>query len=364
MNRSLILALAVLMLAQPSFAERKKKGDDNLTSTARVHHILALSMLVDSNAVVYALPQTVFRVALTVEQRTFTSGIYAAYAEKYIGLQANAHATSGTEYRVANAQLTAHVEADPQQLYMLQPANAKINFLSLTSEGLLLLPENFSTDASAPRSTSASKADKGLPQFTDVAVDGMFREQRTSRDTSQDASEVVTLQPKTPEERAAEAAQQIFNLRRRHIELVTGDVDNAFVGGGDGLKVAIAEIRRLEREYLALFIGTTSCKQITHTFDVLPTAATNAYPLCGFSSTQGIVSAGNGIDVTLELTHDNRYAALDTALAVPSDEGSLRLRLPEICTVRVMSDVELLRGRFRVHQLGMPVNISLTQLTE
>lgn len=60
----------------------------------------------------------------------------------------------------------------------------------------------------------------------------------------------------------------IYMLRKKRMELVTGDAgEHVF---GEGLKAALDELNRLEEEYLALFLGKQFRQKIVREYDVIP----------------------------------------------------------------------------------------------
>ncbi|MDR3329068.1 MAG: DUF4831 family protein, partial [Prevotellaceae bacterium] len=247
MGKYLVAALALMLVCSPAQAQRKKKGEEEERSSkslVRIQHVESVER-VDSGSFLYALPQTVFRLTVTVERSIFTAGPYAAFAEKYLGI-ADVQAESATRYRIKSVQLSSCVEADTRYMYMVRPTDgdgALLNYLQLTREGLILLPEKFAPPASAGSVRPFAAALP--PLFANVGVETMFREVQApsapgatlAADTTGDGEEeqeevelpvTLTVQAKTQEDKAAQLAQLIFNLRKRKYELVTGEVDVAF----------------------------------------------------------------------------------------------------------------------------------------
>ena len=93
----------------------------------------------------------------------------------------------------------------------------------------------------------------------------------------------------TVEEQAAATAKMIFSLRQHRLELITGETgENVF---GAGLKAALDEIARLEKEYLDMFYGATTVSEEVHTFNVVLTPDKMEYVVCRFSDDAGVVAA-------------------------------------------------------------------------
>jgi hypothetical protein len=374
MNKYLIILLTLAFLYSPAFAQRKKKNDDDEHPKAalRVQRVDKVQQI-DSGCFVYALPRTVLRVAVAVERRVFSAGPYAAYAEKYLGITGVQKANS-TQYRLKSATLASYVEADEQHLYMVHPTCCmKFSFLKMTKDGLMLLPENFTHDASS--NTKAFGFGFGAVDwkpFTTMAIDAMFHDvkqsspKKTNENSEEgDVEEVVEVetpvyisqQAKTLEECASEISQFIFNLRKRKYELITGDVEIAF-SSNDGLKTALNEINKMENEYLSLFVGKTVKQEATYTYDVAPDSSQTSYAVFKFSTELGVQPAsGQGRTITLELRPERKYAAVNLLPAV-EDSSSFRVRLPDVALAYLLNEKEeLQRGRFWIYQNGKFVSI-------
>jgi len=375
MNRLLLLAAAALLACPPALAQRKKKGGEE--GARRWVRVLSLDrqLQVDSGCFVYALPRTAFRVSVVVERDAYTAGPYAAYAEKYLGIP-KVQAANKTRYTIKHCKLEAYSEADTRQLYVVQPSDNGMRFdlFKLTKDGLMLPVDNFSYPAGGRQRGYEAQSD--LPMFTNVGVESMFSEVKrqvaTAVDTadSDDGAEhahvvpIVTQQPKTKEERAAEAAQHLLSLRRRKFEMLTGDVDAVF-GSNEALKVALAELRLLEREYLSLFVGRHVRAQAAYCYDVAPTEVISSYPVLKFSEDSGVQALdGQGRVVTLDVQHEDKYASAKVSPA-SKDDGAFKVRLPDVAQVRLLDGKdELYRGRFWVYQLGSIVNVRFEQLVK
>ncbi|MDR2937765.1 MAG: DUF4831 family protein [Prevotellaceae bacterium] len=372
MNKFLIAAIALLLVLQPTFAQRKKKGDEELVRPPQPTRVLSLDkqQQVDSGAFVYALPRTVFRVSVVVERTVFTAGPYAAYAKKYLGLSVKS--ASETRYAIARSSVAAYTEADARQLYVVQPGDdgVRFDFFKMTKDGLMLSVENFSQpESNASRSFDSSSS---AATFTNMGVESMFREVRKPIATAPDTADVdgeeeveeqflVTLQPKTEEEMAAEAANFLLSLRKRKFELLTGDIDAAF-GSNDALKVALTELNKMERSCLSLFVGKRTTSQRTYHYDVAPAAVMDSYPLFKFSEKNGVQNMdAQGSTVALDVQPEDKYAGAKTS-PVQKDDAALKMRLPDVAQVRLLNgSSELYRGRFWVHQNGKVVNVRFEQ---
>lgn len=201
-------------------------------------------------AVVAEVDPVVVNVTLRVATEQFTPGIYARYAQKYLGKRATLSEYSSIEL----------------------------------IDGRLAL----------------GTAEKVAPK---VAQEPYALPLSTNR---------LNATAQTTEEQAAATAELLFSLRKHRLDLITGEAgENVF---GAGLKAALDEIARMEREYLDMFYGSKSVSEQLYTFNVTITPDKNEYMVCRFSDNVGIVPAddlsGRPIVVKVETAKHKEYAEL------------------------------------------------------
>ena len=202
------------------------------------------------NAVVVEAEPIVVNVTLRVATEHFTPGVYARYAQKYLGKRATLSEYSSLELVDAKLALGQAEELAPkveQESYALP------------------LPLN-----------------------------------RTS----------ATAQ--TTEEQAAATADMIFSLRKHRLDLITGEAgENVF---GAGLKAALDEIARMEKECLDMFYGSKTIAEQTHIFNIAIAPDKTEYLVCRFSDKAGVVEAddlsGSPIVLKVETEKHKEYPQL------------------------------------------------------
>lgn len=201
-------------------------------------------------AVVVEAEPVVVNVTLRVATEQFTPGIYARYAQKYLGKRATLSEYSSIELIDGRLALGTAEKVAPkveQEPYTLPLSTNRLN---------------------------------GTAQTT--------------------------------EEQAAATAELLFSLRKHRLDLITGEAgENVF---GAGLKAALDEIARMEREYLDMFYGSKSVSEQLYTFNVTITPDKNEYMVCRFSDKVGIVPtddlSGRPIVVKVETAKHKEYAEL------------------------------------------------------
>lgn len=93
---------------------------------------------------------------------------------------------------------------------------------------------------------------------------------------------------KSVEEAAAEAAEQIYTLRRARFDLITGEMGDAVYGAG--LESALREIDQMEQSLLELFYGKQSVTTTVERIYVPVEQNVTSYIIARFSRDAGLVS--------------------------------------------------------------------------
>ncbi|MDR3133524.1 MAG: DUF4831 family protein [Prevotellaceae bacterium] len=315
--------------------------------------------------VAYALPSSVIEIQVEAVHELFTAGPYARYAQKYLGMTAEME--NRETFRLKSIALRTIVEADASQVYALEikEKNASVNFLTLSAEGLIAMLTP--TDA---QETAFRLAVTEQGKFNDAGAEPNIGRDRVTLYKSVQTSagyEKVPVQQnqlieKNPERRAEEAANFLFNLRKKRVELISGETESSW--NSDGLRAALEEIKRLEEEYLSLFLGKTTTGLQSAVFHVTPDAglAKQLYVAFRFSGTQGLLPASNvaGRPITLELTPEKKTAELPANNFQSNDKRSPRIayRLPDTVQVRINDgQTNLLQTRLLIYQFGQIMSI-------
>ena len=159
----------------------------------------------------------------------------------------------------------------------------------------------------------------------------------------------------------------ILKLRKQRLQIVTGDTDATY--SGEAMGAAIAEITRLEEEYMMLFTGYSESQTQKMKFEVVPQSENPAQLYVAFrlSETAGLVPADDltGRPVIMEIAAQQ----FEVPEVVIEDSKKVTpvlayYRIPAVCTVKLMDGANLLlQARVPVYQLGqetsMPINVVL-----
>ncbi|MFI3303019.1 MAG: DUF4831 family protein [Rikenellaceae bacterium] len=200
-----------------------------------------------ANVTVVDAPTSTIFVDISLTQTKFTAGIYARYAQKYLGERAaliNRESTNITQSTIALA---------PQNYFV---ASAEV----------------------APNVVVTNSPASTLPVNT------------TSAD--------ITI----PEGAAADAAQQIFTNRKLSYDLIAGNIGEGVFGSG--LATALDRLDNTEKNLLALFMGSETSTTSTQRFIINLTPETKRYIICRYDSSRGIISSNeiDGEPVYLQIT--------------------------------------------------------------
>lgn len=324
-----------------------------------------------AGAVVYSLPSTTIALKVTAEHEAYQAGPYAMYAKKYLGI--DVRQGSGDFYTIKFVEMVPYVEADPKVSAAVNLQGSKVapaNFLSLCSQGLVVLQDGYTGKAAAWRFPSAVNAQEFLAGSTSNIGNTTTTLYKTV--VGADGVEKVPVKQtqaveKSLEKKAEETAELIFRLRQKRVDIITGDTDATF--SGEAMGATLAEIQRLEDEYMSMFIGKSVKDEQTMVFDVVPDASKQKHMYIAFrlSDTQGLLPANNmqGRPFVLELVADGEpiapTAVSDAALAT---KGRVAYRKPVTVVAKLMDGQKvLMQARVPVYQLGkimsFPLDVTL-----
>ena len=317
--------------------------------------------------VTYSLPSTTLMLDVEAVQEAFYAGPYARYAEKYLGMKVRQK--DEVKWEITQVSLVPLVEADLSRRYTLAvKKNAPdVSFLKLSSAGLVSFADGGFGSGQTwrfPVSGSADFAGKGVSSNLTSEAATLYRGERKDAAYSKVSVQQNMVVEKTLEQKAAEAAQMIVRIREQRLQIVTGDTDATY--SGEAMGAAVAELTRLEEEYMSLFTGYSECQTKNMSFEVIPAADRESQMYVAFrmSDTAGPVPSDNlsGKPVVMEIIP--QAAAVPSEPSAASKVQTVKYLIPAVCTVKVKEGSELLiQSRVPVYQLGvlgsMPVNATL-----
>jgi hypothetical protein len=315
---------------------------------------------IPDNSVVYALPKTSIEVSVEILKDKYIPGPYVRYAEEQLSVN-DVSIREDITYRIGKILMRPVIEADYEYMYSLPAGEKSIidaSFLALSSEGLIFAlnePKEFMVNYTSSIPKNYQIYPDRLPS-SPLSTQKEFVMERIKTDSGfiSIPFQQSIVEKKDIQSRAEEAATFLFNLRKRRFELITGDVEHAF--SGSSLKDALAEINRLEKEYLSLFLGKHFVESQVYKFYVTPEKSLDdkSYPVFYFSENEGA------------LTESTRTSTPFTLNVIPSGKinfvegvktrikiANVYYRVPEIADVKLLQgSKEICIGRMPIYQLG------------
>lgn len=329
------------------------------------------------NSMIYALPRTRVIVNIEVVQHDIVPGPYKAYAEKYLGLQ-GVPQSSETEYELNAMELKVVSEADPDYYYALTSSHPGVvmpGIFRFCEQGLMLDDQHFIPFSMyRPLNNEQSESDR----FTDLSVK-RYIVSSTDKKEKGGGEKPLELNKrqeggkiKTIEQKAKEASDFIFKIRKRRFKLLAGQYD--VFPQGEALAVSIVELNNLESEYLSLFIGKRNIDTLNQSFSFVPKSSQEMERevICRFSTENGIADANSsdGKPLVLELRAQNYTNALKQVQfpqTGPVYEEVIFYRLPEKVSLRLFfGSRAVIESEESIFQYGplVPVSTALLELSK
>lgn len=326
---------------------------------------------VPAGAIVYSLPSTTISLKVTAQHEAYVAGPYAAFAKKYLGIDVRQE--SGDFYTIKSIEMVPYVEADAAVSAAVNLSGSKVapaNFLSLCSQGLIVLSDGYTgkpTDWRFPSAVNGQEFLKGATSNIGNTTTTLYKTVVGEAGLEKVPVKQTQTVEKSLEAKAEETAQMIFKLRQNRVDIITGNTDATF--SGEAMAATLKEIARLEEEYMSMFIGKSVKDEQTVVFDVVPSAraAKQMYIAFRLSDTQGLLPANNmqGRPFVLELVAEGgEIFPTSVEEAALNTRGRVAYRKPLTVTAKLMDGQKvLIQSRVPVYQLGQilsfPIDVTL-----
>ena len=312
--------------------------------------LLAVPALLEAQTVTYSLPQTTVTVEVDAVQESFFAGPYAPYAKRFLGI--DVREMDASRSYVKEVRLVTRVEADPQARYSVDTKGVEDRFLALSSQGLVSFQDKLEAGDLVWRFNPQPEADfgtRGVTSQTRTETRTIWKEVETDTAFVRMPVEETYEVQKTPEMKAREAADVILKARKERFNISTGNTDATF--SGEALGAALAELDRVEKEYLTLFTGYTVSREQSGSFDIVPSGSTRKYSAFRLNGKEGLVTDGPGTVYSLEFAPEE---VSDPQTALRDTKNVVHYRIPAVCHVRLTTGGKtLFESRIPVYQLGL-----------
>lgn len=238
-------------------------------------------------AIVYYLPQTQLCFDVEYEEVINHKGLFADYAEQYLGAKDIIREDSRT-YRIVSVRPFAKAVADYTRAYKVVAENGvESQLLSLTKigtlEGYNLPQKEDVTPQNPPRRDPHMNHQQPRPQQPEVMP--LLEEHLNGKSLAQ---------------KAQGAAKLIYRIRENRLYLIGGEVDKV-PADGQAMKLVLQELDNQERQLVELFIGRREVKRHHETLTYTP-VKTEEVEIGYFSDKEGFTTSGNGEPIVLNIT--------------------------------------------------------------
>jgi hypothetical protein len=323
------------------------------------------------NAVIYALPETVLQIDVTLNKTTYIRGPFYEYAEKYLNIT-NVIKKNYSSWDIVDINIDSYAEPDYNNYYVLESNNKSLmNGILLNKYGII---ESINKTAPPKKNEENNRLFLEINhpgkeiQFTDLSVKRNINENQDTvyKKVKQDTTFVKVpvikkqIEKKSINEKAEEAANFIIKLRKRRFKMLVGLSEKEI--SSHSIEPMIEELNRLEAEYLSLFIGKKYDEKYLRTFSYTPNKSKDIDTglLFNFSKDLGIVSKEDKttMPILVKVINDGKTKVIDSYLAKREEEDSkeqrgIVYRIPDFATVQILSGNDVIaRKRLMISQFG------------
>jgi len=326
-----------------------------------------------NSSVVYVLPKTVLDVEVLAQKTILKRGPFADYADKYLGIK-NGVVRDNEKWEIKKMEFSQHAEIDAQNSFeLISNENYLPNMISLSKEGFIK-GFNIKNDDNETKkiNTIYNTLDKvSIDAYGSFSIDKILRftKDTTFKIIETDTSFVrvpvleTKMSVKSIEDKAVEAAHQIFKLRKRRFKILTANYD-ILPPDGKSYEIIVRELEKLENQYMSLFVGKTHSQLKKFKFSYTPSPGQNKGVFFKFSRSKGPLLASNsmGEEVKIKFNINNVKSQAQKG----NLEKSIFYRIPAQANfVIYMGDEIFLNENITISQFGSigsyPVDILLNE---
>lgn len=344
-------------------------NSEMVSGQVNVHHVTDIKGQPTGQGTFYTLPRTVLKIDVIIKSTEQLKGPYSDYAERFLGLE-SVNKYDFTTWNIQKVVITTQTEPDPSQVYFVEMTGTDSKEqrqlqLQLDEAGMLLR----AGDVNMPGIKEPSKTrevttfenpsnGKQFPEFyttkhVETNIDTIIRKVAVDTAMTEQLFYRQRLEDKSTDEMAANALQQIQQIRESKYKLITGFQETAYDPGS--IKFMFNRLDHLENEYLDLFRGKSFDDYYHYTYYVVPEPKNGSYTatLFRFSTGSGITEGKSGEPVQLEITGTNAGEKTGALPGIDANTG-IAYRLPGIAEVKVNYEGKVFyENRLPVNQLGL-----------
>lgn len=303
----------------------------------------------------YFLPQTAFKVIVTIEKNEQLKGYYSDFADKMLGIS-NVISENKSSYLISKVEIQCMTVPDSNLQFLVEMSKKQIK----SGYYLNFLNQNIRTFETKPY---VYEQPTQMSEFFKNYSDQKLLEKEESYVETRIIDGVLTQVPvsktktitKSLEQQAQEAADFISKIRKDRYNVITANHEVTF--SKEAIQFMIEELNQLEKNYLELFIGTTVKQTYTFEFVVIPQNEQDLNnPVFAFNEKQGLKNLRQlpqedlyyiRISPQLNLNLYNQQQSLLEGNKNYKKQTGFQFRLP------ISSDIELIHQNRSIHQFGV-----------
>lgn len=310
-----------------------------------------------TDGIYYNLPRNVIRLDFTVECVHEIKGKYSNFAKELLETN-NYIKENDIRYYIKDVTVDVLTETDSEMIFYISTDekskdNIELN-MRFTSEGNI---QSFGI-----------KDDRRALDSENVSFENRLAQQNTNpdfvylplRDDEEDEDGNSTDDKMSEKEIAQSIVEEIKKIRLAYFDLISGYQE---IDYGNTITYMLEELKKMEKEYLALFVGKVERNDIVKTFYIIPEEGTNNYSIAKFSDKEGFNSkTGDNVRITLqEMSSSNVKGISEDVIKNTTYNNKMVYREPAYVNMKLMKGDEILiDNRIQISQLGdfilLPIN--------
>jgi hypothetical protein len=245
----------------------------------------------NESSLVYYSPKNTLLFNFTYTIETQEMGKYAPFAEELLGIT-DALMETRTIYSLQGVSVSTRTDIDLNRVHkVVTDPLIPIYLLNINEKGLLT---GFNTDFKAKQQVKRAKAEENTKTESIKTIP--FSEEM--------------LGTKSLAEQAHVVAQQIFHIREIRMYLLSGEVEHT-PADGEAMKLILDELKRQEKQLLALFVGkkTITTQHYTYEYCPIKNDEKTFEEILYFSEENGFTNAENidAEEIKIQMAYQHQY---------------------------------------------------------
>jgi len=299
--------------------------------------------------VTYFLPKTSLIFTIETTKTTCKAGQFFRYAERHLGIK-DVVMEDNVSFELGKVALVNKGIPDQANAYVVEFRSGTVApFVYLTEDGLLCA---INTDFAV--ALPVAEKDTRNEESVEINVSSLYTEEFLL------AGSIV---------RQAEiAAKQIYSIRERKMDILTGEAEN-MPRDGEAMRIVLKQLEDQEKAWTNLFTGSCTKETMYQDITLIPQEDMNNDVLFRFSRRRGIVDADDlsGEPVYINLQVTERAPVLPPKEAEKKEKSmkGIIYNLPGKARVEVKTTQNTLyRGEVQVVQFGTQESLAPVMLDD